>query len=155
MLQISLVCPDVEFLHAEDMQKIPAELGTYPYLGIPLVATAIEQKNRGIRVPLNVLDKVRELLVDRAADLLPFRFQDQALNVLLRMKKQEVGILLCSVNTRSDWKLLCVNRLLQMDRRQKLQAVDKGVSSLLESIFNKLFQNTAGVICTGVSRHNS
>lgn len=145
ILQIALINPGCKFLHVEHMSKVAiAYLRAYPSFSTSLVSATIQNHNcRAFVLHLNIEDKIRVLLVNRAARLLPLRFNDQVIRPAFRMVKNKVTILWGSINTHPDMEFAGENWLLQNARWNESVSWHKSIILLRKVHEDKPFQDCA------------
>lgn len=147
-LQIAVVHPGRKLRHIEDATEVAMPgLTSYPRLSTRLIAATIKHKDGGTSVlHLDIEDKVRVLLIHRAAALLPFRFDDEVIRPTLRMISDKVTVLRGSVDTCANMKVLRVNGLPQNAGRSEAGTRNECVPMTLKMRQDKPFQYGSRVI---------
>lgn len=127
-------------------------LRTNPLLCSWLIPPTIQNHDGGARIlHLNVQDKIGELLVNRAARLLPFRLDDQIVPPKLGMIDDKVTVLGCLINTWPYGEAPCEDRLFQDASRCKATGRHIRITSLGKPSKDEAFQDGSRVISLGTT----
>ena len=152
--EVILVHPGCELRHIEDMNEVAIPyLRAQPGLSSSPVSSAIQQHDgRRAVLHLDVQDQIGELLIHRAAALLPLGFDDEVVRPSIRVVRDEVAILFSPVDTHTDVEMPGIDGLPQDASGSKAVAGYECVPSVCQSGQDEPLQDCARVVSLGAAR---